>query len=197
MDEGLRHTFPLLLSVYYEVISQRYGISRTDFMEFWSQAFALNTLISNTDRHAENWAITVSRSGNRMAPFYDNGSSMGCEYENRGLRRCFRRDGWVKPAWINRFRDHGKHHVRLDQPAKHGAAFEHLCHKLLDANPDRREAFEHAASTNLESVEVLMQNVIRRIELPNGHALTERRAEHMQAVLQIGMDRIWKILRER
>ena len=197
VDEGRRHTFPLLLRVYDQVISQRYGISRTDFMEFWSRAFALDTLISNTDRHAENWAITVSRSGNRMAPFYDNGSSMGCEYENRGLRRCFGRDGQIKPAWINHFRDRGKHHVRLDQPAKHGATFEHLCHKLLDAYPDGREAFELAANTDLESVEVLMQDIIRRIELPNGHALTERRAEHMKAVLQIGMDRIWKILKER
>ena len=106
-------------------------------------------------------------------------------------------DGRIKSGWTKHFGEHGKHHVRLDQPAKNGAAFEHLCHKLLDAYPDRRETFEHAASTNLESVEVLMQNVIRRIELPNGHALTERRAEHMQAVLQIGMDRIWKILRER
>ena len=42
-----------------------------------------------------------------------------------------------------------------------------------------------------------MQDIIRHSELPEGHALTERRAEHMQAVLQIGMERIKKVLRKR
>ena len=69
VDEGKRHTFPLLLRVYDEVISHRYGISRTDCMEFWSQAFALDTLISNTDRHTGSWAIMVCPSGDREAPF--------------------------------------------------------------------------------------------------------------------------------
>ena len=197
VDEGQRHTFPFLLRVYDEVISQRYGISGIDFMEFWSRAFALETLISNGDRHAENWAIIVSPSGSRMAPLYDNGSSMGCEYENRGLRRCFGQDGQIRPAWINHFRNHGKHHVRLDQPAKHGATFESLCHKLLATYPEGRVAFEQVASTNLEAVSILMNDIIRDIKLPEGYALTERRAQHMQAVLQIGMDRIRKILQER
>ena len=197
VDEGQRHTFPLLLRVYDEVISKRYGINRTDFMEFWSRAFALDTLISNTDRHAENWAIVASPSGDRMAPFYDNGSSMGCEYESRGLKKCFGQDGQVKPAWINHFRDRGKHHVRLDRPAKRGATFESLCHRLLDAYPEGRAAFEHAANADIEAVRILTHDIIRRIELPEGHGLTERRAQHMQVVLKIGVDRLTNILRKK
>ena len=196
VDEGRRHTFPILLRVYDQVISQRYSISRTDFMEFWSRAFALDTLISNTDRHAENWAITVSRSGSRMASFYDNGSSMGCEYENKGLRRCFGRDGQIKPAWISHFRDHGKHHVRLDQPAKDGATFETLCNKLLDTYPEGRAAFERAADIDLEVVRALTHNIIQGVNLPGNYALTEKRAAHIHAVLQIGVQRLQNILRE-
>ena len=139
----------------------------------------------------------MSPSGDRMAPFYDNGSSMGCEYESKGLNRCFGQDGRIKPAWTKQFQERGEHHVRLDQPAKNGAAFEPLCHKLFDAYPEGRAAFEHAANANLGAVGILMQNIIRRIEFPDGHALAERRAEHMQAVLQIGMERIKKILRKR
>ena len=135
VDKGQHHTFPLLLRVYDEVIFPRYDISRTDFMAFWSRAFALDTLISNTDRHAENWAIIVSPSGARMAAFYDNGSSMGCGLDAVGLGRCFGEDGQIKPSWIGRFRDSGRHHVRLDQPASQGALFEPLCHKLLDTYP--------------------------------------------------------------
>ena len=194
VDKGQHHTLPLILRVYDEVITPKYDISRTDFMEFWSRAFALDTLISNTDRHAENWAIIKSPSGARMAAFYDNGSSMGCGLDTVGLDRCFSEDGQIKPTWITRFRDSGRHHVRLDQPAKHGAFFKPLCHKLLDEYPEGRSAFEHAAGIDLEAVRVLTHDIIRRIKLPEGHALTERRAAHIQSVLQIGMERIRNIL---
>ena len=197
VDKGQHHTLPLILRVYDEVIAPKYGISRTDFMEFWSRAFALDTLISNTDRHAENWAIIEFPSGTRMAAFYDNGSSMGCGLDAVGLGRCFSEDGQIKPAWITRFRDFGRHHVRLDQPAKQGAFFEPLCHKLLDAYPEGRAAFEHAAGIDLETVRVLTQEIIRHVKLPASHALTYRRAAHIQAVLQIGLERIRNILRER
>ncbi len=197
VDKGQHHTFPLLLRIYDEVISPRYSISRTDFMEFWSQAFALDTLISNTDRHAENWAIIDSPSGARMAAFYDNGSSMGCGLDIVGLDRCFNEDGQMKPSWIKRFRDSGRHHVRLDQPAKHGALFEPLCHRLLDEYPEGRAAFERVATIDLEAVRMLTHRIISHVKLPESHALTERRAVHMQSVLQIGKERIRNILRER
>ena len=197
VDKGQHHTFPLLLRTYEEVISSRYNISRTDFMEFWSRALALDTLISNTDRHAENWAIIESPSGNRMAAFYDNGSSMGCGLDTVGLDRCFNEDGQIKPTWLARFRDSGRHHVRLDQPAKQGAIFKPLCHRLLDEYPEGRAAFEHAAGIDLETIRLLTREIISHVRLPESYALTERRAAHIQAVLQIGLERIRNILRER
>lgn len=197
VDKGQHHTFPLLLRTYEEVISRRHNISRTDFMGFWSRAFALDTLISNTDRHAENWAIIESPSGARMAAFYDNGSSMGCGLDAVGLDRCFDKNGQIRPTWITRFRDAGRHHVRLDQPAKHGAFFEPLCHKLLDEYPEGGAAFEHAAGIDLEAVRALTHHIISHVELPESHALTERRAAHIQSVLQIGVERVRNILRER
>lgn len=166
-------------------------------MDFWSRAFALDTLISNTDRHAHNWAIIKSPSGSRMAAFYDNGSSMGCGLDTVGFDRSFGEDGQIKSSWLKRFRDYGRHHVRLDQPAKNGALFGPLCHRLPDEYPEGRRAFERAATIDLEAVRMLTHHIISHVKLPESHALTERRAVHIQSVLHIGMERIRNILRER
>ena len=194
--KGQHHTFPLLLRTYDEVISPRYGISRADFMDFWSRAFALDTLISNTDRHAENWAIVESPSGARMAALYDNGSSMACGLDSVGLDRSFGEHQELRPDWVRRFRNSGRHHVRLEDPAKNGALFEPLCRKLLDTYPEGRAAFERAVEIDLEAVRALTHNIIQRVDLPGNYALTEKRAVHIHAVLQIGRQRIQNILRE-
>ena len=165
-------------------------------MEFWSQAFALDTLISNTDRHAENWAIIDSPSGARMAAFYDNGSSMGCGLDSIGLDRYFGVDGSLKPDRMNRFRKSGRHHVRLEEPMKNGAHFEPLCHKLLNRFLQGRAIFEEVAGIDLEPVKKLVHGIVVGIELPEPFALTDRRAEHICAILEIGMERIKNILRE-
>lgn len=36
-----------------------------------------DTLIANNDRHCDNWGVLTSPSGIRLAPIYDNGSSLG------------------------------------------------------------------------------------------------------------------------
>ena len=193
--KGQHHTYPLLLRTYDEVISARYGIDRADFMDFRSRAFALDTLISNTDRHAENWAVVESPSGSRMAALYDNGSSMGCALDSIGLDRCFSEHGAIRSNWVSRFQNSGRHHVRLGDPAKHGALFVPLCHKLLETYPEGRAAFERAVSIDLEAVRTLMGRIIQHANLPGSFALTEKRAAHIHAVLKIGIQRIKNILR--
>ena len=199
VDKGQHHTFPLLLQTHADVIAPRYGIERSDFMEFWSRAFALDTLISNTDRHAENWAVIASSESAdapRMAALYDHGSSMGCGLDPVGLARYFGEDGHLIPDRLNRFRKFGRHHVRLEEPMKKGAHFEPLCHKLLELFPKGRAAFEEVADIDLETVRRLVHEIVSRVELPKPYALTDRRAEHIYAILEIGMKRIEDILRE-
>ena len=194
---GRRHTFPLILQTYADAIDPQYKIERTAFMKFWSRAFALDTLISNTDRHAENWAIITSPAGSRMAALYDNGTSMGCGYDAVGIDRCFCEDGRLKKDWMKRFRDSGRHHVRLEKPMKHGALFEPLCRRLLDCFPESHAAFEQAAGIDLEAVRILTREIIARVDLPKPYALTCRRAEHICGILEIGMQRIRNILGTR
>lgn len=196
VDRGQHHTLPLILRTHAEVIFPRFGIERSDFLEFWSRALALDTLISNTDRHAENWAIVKSPHGSRMAALYDHGSSMGCGLDPLGLDRYFGEDGRLKPGRMNRFKKSGRHHVRLEEPMRHGTHFEPLCHKLLESYPEGRAAFEDVGDIDLEAVKKLVQEIVARVNLPKPYALTDRRAEHIHAILEIGMQRIEDILRE-
>ncbi len=79
---------------------------------------------------------------------------------------------------------------------KKGAHFEPLCYKLLEHYPDGRVVFEEVAGIDLRAVKRLVQEIVTRVELPKPYALTDRRAEHVCAILEIGMERIRNILRE-
>lgn len=195
--KGTRHTFPLLLRTWDEVIRPAYGMARLDFLTFWTQALALDTLISNRDRHAENWAIVTSGATARMAALYDQGSSMGCEIDTVGLARWYDRSGSLIPHRLERYRDAGRHHVRLDAPVGDGARFIVLCRRLLEVHPAGRTAFEQVAAIDLDRVRSVIEDIIDRAPLPPPHALTDRRAEHMLAVLRLGLERIRSILHQR
>ena len=121
----------LLVRVCDEVLVGQHGIARKEIVEFWARALALDTPISNTDRHAENWAIIKGKCGTRMSPPYDHGSSLGCGLDKVGLDGAFDDCGVVKPAHIDRVRKNGRHHVRIDAPDSRGSKFEELCTAFL------------------------------------------------------------------
>ena len=124
VEKGTRHTLPLLLEVCDRVLVSQYGMASKEVMDFWARTLAFDSLVSNTDRHAENWAIIKGQGGTRMSPLYDNGSSLGCGLENVGLARAFDDAGAVKPAHVHKMRMKGRHHVRIDLPGKRGAKFD-------------------------------------------------------------------------
>lgn len=53
--------------------------TRSAIVRHWAQTLAFDMLISNVDRHTENWALITSAEGRRISPLFDNGSSLGCE----------------------------------------------------------------------------------------------------------------------
>ena len=62
--------------------------------------------------------------------------------------------------------------------------------------PEGYTVFEEVAGIALEHVRRLVHEIVARVELPEPYALTDRRAEHICAILEIGMERIENILRE-
>ncbi|MBC6438058.1 MAG: HipA domain-containing protein [Rhodobacteraceae bacterium] len=114
VDKGTRHTLPLIIKVCDDLLKK--GLKRDDFMDFWARGLALDTLISNTDRHAENWALIEGPEGVRVAPLYDNGLSLGCGLDKVGLDRAFDDAGQLNAAHLERQRRNGRHNLRLDKP---------------------------------------------------------------------------------
>lgn len=195
VKRGTRHTLPLLFEVCDKLLVSQYRLSKEAFLDFWAKAFAFDCLISNTDRHAENWAVISNGNSFRMAPLYDNGSSLGCGLDPVGLERAFGPDGCVLASHLEAHAKNGCHHVRLDQPSKSGAPFEAISSALLSAYPSGRRRFEAIAELNIEPVQELMAKIGRDVDIAEPYRLSERRQRHIYAILKIGQERIRNILR--
>ncbi len=194
VKRGTRHTLPLLGRVCDEVLVAQYGISRSDVMDFWARTFAFDTLISNTDRHAENWAIIKGESGTRMSPLYDNASSLGCGLDKAGLDRAFDKNGAILLNRIEKMRKKGRHHVRVNLPCKHGSNFEDLCGAFLDIYPEGRPWFEEVETVQIDAVRDLMMSIDAKSELQEPYRLSKKRQAHICAMLTMGKERIKNIL---
>jgi len=197
VKKGTRHTLPLIVDVCDKLLVPSLGVQREDFMGFWARAraLALDTLISNTDRHAENWAVVSGHDGCRMAALYDNGSSMGCGIDQVGLARTFEPTGKIKGNHLDQQKRNGCHHLRLDQPAKRGGGFEDVSVAFLKLYPDGRPLFEDAAGIDLDKVLQLMDDISVSLPLDPPHDLSQMRRQHICAMLQIGAERIKNVLK--
>ncbi|MEN0661055.1 HipA domain-containing protein [Caldifermentibacillus hisashii] len=61
-----------------------------------------DALIGNQDRHCDNWGIIVSKSGSyRLAPIYDNGTSLGFQLKEERIKLMFKDKNMFK-AYNNR-----------------------------------------------------------------------------------------------
>ena len=164
-------------------------------MDFWARAFAFDALISNTDRHADNWAVITGENKSRMSPLYDNGSSLGCGLDVVGLDRAFDDAGTIVPGHIEKMRRNGRHHVRIDSPGRQGSRFEGLCGAFLSIYPEGRQWFEEAGTVPLGKVRELMTSISAETTcLPDLYRLSKRRRTHIYAMLTIGKERIKNIL---
>lgn len=193
IEKGHRHTLELLTRVGARL--ERDGLSAGAFSEFWGRAFALDTLISNTDRHAENWAIIESVDGLRMAPLYDNATSMGCEWTDESLSaRWFTSNGDLQDSKVESYLSKGRHHVRAGDPGRHGSPFEEICVKFLSVHPAQRSSFETVAELDLQPVFTLMAQIVAMGDLSPPYRMSRNRSEQIGAVLKQGRERIKNIL---
>jgi hypothetical protein len=189
-DKGTRHTLPLLVRVCDEVLTPAYGLDRGEFLDFWAKAVALDSLISNTDRHAENWAIVTGPDGSRMAPLYDNGSSLGCGLDEKRLNGVFDGRGNILANHLDGQRRKGRHHLRVSEPSKKGSHFGSVCSGILEIHPDGKRWFEVVEALDINKIADLMVRIGTETDLPEPYLLTERRQQHIYAMLQIGLERI-------
>ncbi|HEX5338446.1 MAG TPA: HipA domain-containing protein [Gallionella sp.] len=69
-------------SVFIRVLTRNKTLE-TNWRQWWVDALLFDALIGNTDRHQDNWGLIFFRSGDeskcRLAPLFDNGTSLGHE----------------------------------------------------------------------------------------------------------------------
>lgn len=196
VKQGQCHSLPLLMNIANHLIEPRFQISRDDYLVFWARAFALDALISNTDRHAENWGVITGRKTPRMAPLYDHGTSMGCGVDvGKGLDKYFDQNGRLHDEKVHQYASRGHHHVRMDGPAKTGATFEAISLAFLQHFPEGRVFFEKAETVALCSVEDLLTD-LKSMNVGDPYSLTDKRCDHLMAMLRFGRERIRNILRK-
>lgn len=193
LDQGQRHTLPLLMSLIDDPVVLT--VPRHDYLTYWARVFAFDALISNSDRHAENWAVISKGGVQRMSPLYDNATSLGCQLDPVGLNKWFEPNGGVmRQAKLDAYMTGGRHHVRLGLPPKPRASFEDLGVAFLQLHPEQSEAFQQAGSLNLGDVGAFLEQ-IRQIEgLPEAYQLSVQRQKQVAAILKSGTERIKNIL---
>lgn len=195
IERGDRHTLDLLMQVGTD-LAQR-GLPEGDYYAFWGRAFALDALISNSDRHAENWAIIETSDGLRMAPLYDNATSMGCEWSDESLtRRWFSNRGDIQSSKLNSYIANGKHHVRVGEPDRRGSPFSEVSEAFLALRPDQSPSFATVAGLDLQPVFTLMTQIVELEGLAAPYRMSQNRSRQIEALLKKGQERIRNILEE-
>ena len=198
-SRGSGNTLPLLQNAVCDQIHRQYGIEKRQFLDFLSRMFAFDTLITCTDRHPENWGFITDKNDpgkNRMAPFFDNASSLGCSELNAKIKSAFDKNGSMIKKRKDGLKGKFRHHVRLDKPARYGATFMNVSRAFLNGYPEGRAAFEEATRLDIDEVDALMTSIRKRFKLPKQYTLTKTRQKHIRVMLEIGKERIERILNE-
>ena len=99
--------------------------------EFWSSAAAFDAVIGNTDRHQENWGILWPSDGSpgRMAPLFDNGTSLGHEILDGRLGAQRGADA------LDRYVRRGRHHLWWQSGDRRGGLHFELVDLVLSSWP--------------------------------------------------------------
>jgi len=103
---------------------------------WWIDALLFDALIGNTDRHQDNWGFIFRRADHkityRLAPLFDNGTSLGHE------RFTGRINQWIK-ADYDRYIAKGKHHLKWSLRDPVQGHFD-LLRRAVDEWPDTQDA---------------------------------------------------------
>jgi hypothetical protein len=133
------------------------------WLGWWCDTLLFDALIGNTDRHQDNWGLLWTHSGAaRMAPVFDNGTSLGHEIFLNKMKDFSNTDR------LGRYIARGTHHMRWDiadeRPAQHSV----LILQLLERYPDMREHVNKRINDfNVEAMRAMISSMTEfKIPIP-------------------------------
>lgn len=183
---GTDHTLSLAIAG-----AEAAGVPEDEVLEFWAKTIAFDCLISNSDRHQENWAIIRGRDGRaRMAPLFDNAGSLGAQVDEATLRTGW--FDWRGRPITSKFAKHarkGAHHLRLVAGGPK-TPFAQLCSHFCNTYPDYDGPFVAFAEADLAPVADFLAEIQAIRGLPHGTELSSQRAAQFLEVLRLGQERL-------
>ncbi len=145
--KGQQHNFASI-ELYLDFLTKKRNIELAEWRFFWSDMLLFDALIGNTDRHQDNWGLLWQQNKNdklkvRMAPVFDNGTSLGYEILEAKMADFFISNRMQ--TYINK----GRHHIRIqlndEQSAQHIELLVWLANKypsMLQRIKDKLTAFD-------------------------------------------------------
>lgn len=101
-------------------------------IDFLARALVFDALIGNTDRHQENWGFIWSdysvRQRVKMAPAFDNGTSLGYEFNDDQLSQ-------MVGERLDRYVRRGTHHMRIQDGDRKRPSHLALCEHFARQHP--------------------------------------------------------------
>lgn len=157
------------------MIGRRFRVAATE--DWWGQALMFDALIANVDRHPDNWGYLFSFQGVpqiRMAPLYDNGTSLGYGITDHQLATKNVDD------LLTRFVAKGLHHCGWDAADDERGPHVALCARYAAAYPGAIAAMRNVIRfDNDELREILDEMVKFDIAIP----FTQGRANFIYALV--------------
>ncbi|MGZ8163898.1 MAG: hypothetical protein ACXW1W_18605 [Methylococcaceae bacterium] len=179
--KGQQHNFAMV-ALYLGFLEKSKKIDMVDWQNYWCDMLLFDALIGNTDRHHDNWGLLWQASSGgllwqnsnetakvRMAPVFDNGTSLGYEILERNM------DNFYTPGRMQSYINKGRHHIRYqlhdEYPAQHAELLVFLANKypgIASRIKNKLKAFD------MDRLRAIIIDFTKfRIRIP----LTEKRAE--------------------
>lgn len=161
------------------------GLLDPDWPAAWARMLTFDALIGNTDRHHDNWGFVVRRGREqaefRLAPAFDNGTSLGHEIMERNFAR------FADAGYLNRYIERGCHHLRWQAGDKFSIQHTALILKLREKYPQCRAASLGVLQINDAALEAQIAD-LGQIVLPQ--PLSPERARFMLTLLRVRLARL-------
>jgi hypothetical protein len=162
--KGEKHNF-ISIERYFTVLG-KVGLIDPGWLEYWCDMLLFDALIGNTDRHQDNWGLLWSLRNNmpfvRIAPVFNNGTSLGYEILESKM------ENFTNPDRVQTYIKKGRHHLRWQLNDSQQIQHIELILKLLEQYPILKNRVQSKLSLfQLEQLQAMMSLYTRfQITIP-------------------------------